>query len=234
MMPEAGPLARDIIELTWVLTGLGVLAFLLFAAAAVAALRRRPVEGRDQQSTGPRSTRSTSELSSSGSRWLIIGGGVVLPTAIIAIVFAWTLETMLDSPTIGADDALAIEVRGHRWWWEFHYPDAAVTTENELHIPIDRNVELLITSEDVVHSFWVPAVNGKMDALPDRVNQLVVRADTPGTYTGGCAEFCGLNHATMSITLIAHEDDDFRRWLAGEETSSSPTSNGARRAGADR
>ena len=113
---------------------------------------------------------------------------------------------------------------GHPWWWEFRYPDYGFSTANEMHIPTDRPVYLSITSVDVIHSFWVPQLNGKRDAVPGRTTHLTLQADEPGIYLGQCAEFCGLAHADMRHRVFAHEEADFETWaLAQAQPAVIPT-----------
>jgi cytochrome c oxidase subunit II len=113
-------------------------------------------------------------------------------------------------------------VIGHQWWWEFHYlnPVASqiVITANELHIPTGQPVRLKITARDVIHSFWVPNLHGKKDAIPGWENTDYVQADKPGIYHGQCAEFCGHQHAHMGFTVFADPPDAFDRWIAGQRS----------------
>jgi cytochrome c oxidase subunit II len=109
--------------------------------------------------------------------------------------------------------ALVIEVTGHRWYFEVTYPDAGVTTVDELHLPVGRPVEFHLTSADVIHGFWVPELGGKMDMLPDGRNVLVLQADQPGEWGAPCAEFCGLEHARMRVNVVAESPEDFAAWI---------------------
>jgi cytochrome c oxidase subunit 2 len=115
---------------------------------------------------------------------------------------------------------LSIQVVGHQWWWELHYPDAvpsqAITTANEIHIPVGRPVELELASRDVIHSFWAPSLHGKRDLIPGHGSRLVVQADRPGVLHGQCAEFCGLQHANMGFLVVAEPADEFEAWRAAQ------------------
>jgi cytochrome c oxidase subunit 2 len=128
-------------------------------------------------------------------------------------------------------DPVMIKVTGHQWWWEFQYEhvpgeeDAAqniFTTANELHIPVGTPVFLKLDSVDVIHSFWVPNLNGKKDLIPGQPTSLWLQADRPGTYYGQCAEYCGAQHAHMRIVVTAEPDADFRKWLAASRQLSEP------------
>ena len=147
-------------------------------------------------------------------------GWTILPAVILAFVAVGTLTTLFeidDAP----EDALEIEVVGQQWWWGFQYDvdgDGAYDfrTANEMIIPAGEPVNLDITSMDVIHSFWIPALNGKKDAVPGRHHPLTLEADEPGTYWGQCTEFCGLSHANMRIRVIALPQDEYDAWLENQ------------------
>jgi cytochrome c oxidase subunit 2 len=139
---------------------------------------------------------------------------------IVVVVLVATVSAMRLVSNRAPAGALVIEVVGHQWWWEVHYPEQGVTIQNELHLPVGRPVALQLTSADVIHSFWVPALGGKLDLLPDGVNTLVLQADEAGEHLSQCAEFCGLEHATMRLTVVAEPADQFTAWLADQEGAS--------------
>jgi cytochrome c oxidase subunit 2 len=112
--------------------------------------------------------------------------------------------------------ALAVHVTGRQWWWEVTYPDEQVVTANEIHVPADVPVRFAVTSEDVIHSFWVPQVAGKIDVLPRKTNTVTLRIPRPGVYRGLCAEFCGLQHAHMHLRLVVEPPAAFAAWLDGQ------------------
>jgi cytochrome c oxidase subunit 2 len=105
-------------------------------------------------------------------------------------------------------------VVGHQYWWEVRYPAEGITVRDELHLPVGRPVNLQLTSADVIHSFWVPALAGKLDLLPDHTNTLVLQADEPGEHRSRCAEFCGLEHTKMVLTVVAEPEERFVSWVA--------------------
>ncbi|MEX1022002.1 MAG: cytochrome c oxidase subunit II, partial [Dehalococcoidia bacterium] len=127
-------------------------------------------------------------------------------------------------------DALRIEVHAHQWWWEVRYPDqgdggvTAFTTANEIHIPTGEEVHIDLTSEDVIHSLWVPQLSGKMDLVPGKTNTMYLEATEDGTYQGMCAEFCGLQHARMRFLVVAHPRADFDAWAAAQAEPAGPPS----------
>src|SRR5690606_27536235 len=101
-----------------------------------------------------------------------------------------------------------------RWWWEVHYEDEGVVTANEIHIPLGQPVQLQLTSADVIHSFWVPQLHGKIDMVPGEVNSLRLQADDAGEYRGICADFCGAQHARMQFIVVASPPEEFQAWLS--------------------
>jgi cytochrome c oxidase subunit 2 len=146
------------------------------------------------------------------ARAWIIGGGVVLPVAVLLLLFALTLDTMA-SLAAPAGDALTVELVGHQWWWELRYLDGQVATANELHIPAGQPVRLSLTSVDVIHSFWAPELHGKIDLTPGRTSSFWIEASQPGVYRGFCAEYCGDQHAKMAFLVIAEPPEQFAAWL---------------------
>jgi cytochrome c oxidase subunit 2 len=147
---------------------------------------------------------------------LVVVGGAVIPALVVVALFAVTVDTLPATSPPRGPTQLTIDVVGHRWFWEVRYPARKVTTANEIHIPARRAVEVKVSTGDVIHSFWVPRLNRKIDMIPGRVNSLLLRAERPGVYRGQCAEFCGLQHANMAFLVVAHEPDDFGRWLDRE------------------
>jgi cytochrome c oxidase subunit II len=151
-------------------------------------------------------------------RWLIVGGGVVLPVLVLTLLLAYSIR-LADTLQAGERrNGLSIEVDARQWWWKVSYrfhgePSRTVITANEIHLPVGQAVEVRLTSSDVVHSFWIPRLAGKMDAIPGRTNKLLIAADRPGISRGQCAEFCGLEHAHMAIMAISHPADEFDQWL---------------------
>ncbi|MEO6320251.1 MAG: cytochrome c oxidase subunit II [Polaromonas sp.] len=151
---------------------------------------------------------------------LILGAGVVFPLAVLAGLFGYSHSRTpgwLEQPP---DGALMVSITAHMWWWEVRYRDPAsgqdVTLANELHLPVGRPVWLGLNSLDVIHSFWVPALAGKVDMVPGRVNHLLVQAGRPGVYRGQCAEYCGEQHARMALHVVARAPAEFDAWLAGQ------------------
>ncbi|MCC6904750.1 MAG: cytochrome c oxidase subunit II [Anaerolineae bacterium] len=143
----------------------------------------------------------------------------IIPALIMAVLFAMTLVE-LQKERNTPPDAMRIEVTGHQWYWEFYYPETGLKldsrTTTSFFIPTDRPVAFEVTSKDVIHSFWVPQLNGKMDAIPGRVNTVWAGDVKPGTYAGQCAEFCGLRHYNMLFNIIAVTPEDFDVWMQAQ------------------
>ena len=197
ILDPAGPAARSTALLWWVMFA-GALAIMALVLGLVAFAFLRPGWGRD---IAPK-------------RWLVWGGlafpGVVLSSL---LVFALaTGERLLAHP--GEPGLLRVEARPQQWVWEFRYPGVEGATTGTLHLPAGRPVDVAVIGTDVIHSFWVPRLGGKIDAIPGHVNVIRLSADRPGTYGGVCAEFCGTGHADMAFTVIAHPPETYAPALA--------------------
>ncbi|MGH7581234.1 MAG: cytochrome c oxidase subunit II, partial [Gemmatimonadales bacterium] len=135
------------------------------------------------------------------------------------------LLMVVAAPLLVLGRSLVVDLVGKQWWWEIRYRDADPTkvfvTANELHIPVGRRVELRLTSTDVIHSFWVPELQGKTDLIPGRENVTWIQADRPGVYGGRCAEYCGIQHATMGLLVVAQPPAEYENWTAGQRRTAS-------------
>lgn len=136
-----------------------------------------------------------------------------IPIMLLAGLAVPTVQTIFDL-TECSDDALEIDVIGHQWWFEYRYPEEGITTANVMVIPAAREVCLNMTSEDVLHNFWVPKLNGKRYLVPGQQTDLIIEADKPGEYWGQCGEFCGLSHALMRARVRAVDQADYDAWVA--------------------
>ena len=143
-------------------------------------------------------------------RRFIIGGGLILPGLALGSLFVYNL-VVLNAPV--ADGDVVIHATGHQFWWEFAYEDPEFVTANEMYIPTDTDVTVLLTTGDVIHSFWVPQLAGKRDMIPVRVNELSLHATQPGRYLGECAEYCGIQHANMQFHVVAVPPDAYEVWI---------------------
>lgn len=149
-------------------------------------------------------------------RWIMMGGAVI-PMLILAGIFAFSLGVMRTESQ--PSSPYEVEVVGHQWWWEVRYPSDSVTTANEIHIPVGRAVRIHVSSTDVIHSFWVPQLQGKTDAITGQVNETWLQADRAGVYRGECAEFCGVQHAHMSFVVVADAPAEYDAWMANQKRS---------------
>jgi cytochrome c oxidase subunit II len=140
----------------------------------------------------------------------------VIPALLLLVVAVPTFKTIFDLAR-NPKDALQVTVTGHQFWWQFDYPQLGITTANEPHLPVGRNVSFTVRSDDVIHSFWIPPLSGKHDAEPGRSATITMEADKPGVYLGQCAEFCGLSHANMRLRAFADSPGDFDKWVAAQK-----------------
>jgi len=145
---------------------------------------------------------------------LVFGIGIPLITLVALFAVADVYLVGQTAPPPPRTTAMTVDVIGHQWWWEVRYPGTAAVTANEIHIPVDTRVDVVATTADVIHSFWVPQLARKIDMVPGRSNRVLLYASRPGRYRGQCAEFCGLQHANMSILVVAQPPAAFRSWLA--------------------
>jgi cytochrome c oxidase subunit 2 len=149
---------------------------------------------------------------------LVIGLGVAMPIVLLTVLFVYSDLFVLNSTA--APDARTtkrtVEIVGHQWFWEARYPGTDAVTANDIHIPAGVRVNTVVRTVDVIHSFWVPELNRKIDLIPGHRNTILLDASRPGTFRGQCAEFCGLQHANMSLVVYADPPARFRAWLANE------------------
>lgn len=198
----AGPSAQAVASLWWGMLSFFTLVLVTIVALWLYAMRRKPVSMTETQAHRI------------ANRW-IIGGGVVLPVVSVAVLLSLSIPMgyrLLPLPS-EEQPPLRIEVTGQQWWWEISYSDRDVVTINQLHLPAGIPVDIHVTSADVIHSFWVPSLGGKIDAIPGRTNILRLEADAPGRLRGQCSEFCGVGHADMILLVEVHTPENFEAWL---------------------
>lgn len=141
--------------------------------------------------------------------------GAVFPALFLVVFLVQSVRTGASAAPPPGPPGLTIEVVGHMFWWDVRYPDHGITTANEIHIPEGVPVAVVVRSADVIHSFWVPQLSpGKVDMVPGRSNTTWLLAPEPGIYRGQCTEFCGVQHALMSLEVVAHSAADFEEWVA--------------------
>jgi cytochrome c oxidase subunit II len=157
-------------------------------------------------------------------RWaeaLIIGGGVVFPTAGLGALLVYALPYLDLRPK---PEEPTVRVTGEKWWWRVHYltEDGEVVSANELRLPVGRRTEVSLGSDEVIHSFWIPSLSGKMDMFPGRETRLTLEPFRTGTFRGQCAELCGSGHALMAFPAVVMEPSEFEAWLANEAAPAAP------------
>jgi len=204
--------------LGWWMIAIAAVVGIGFYGALIFGIVRRRAPGREER-----------RFRVSESAW-IVAGGVVLPTV---VVVGLSLASIGALPPRASADAVRIAAVGHQYWWEFHYLDDGFTTADELHVPVGRPVDIALASVDVIHSFWVPALAGKIDMVPGHTNHLEFTARTPGRYRGQCAEFCGLAHAQMIVTVTVDRPARYAAWLAAERVPAHDAATDETRAGRD-
>jgi cytochrome c oxidase subunit II len=156
--------------------------------------------------------------------WMLWGGGVALPVIVVfsLLVFNYRVGTEVLPPAHWDEDALHVEVIGHKFWWEVRYPAYGIVTANEIRVAAGQRVRVDLMSPDVIHSFWVPQLHGKLDMIPGRRNTIWLLADSAGIFRGQCAEFCGTAHALMAFWLEALPPQEFELWVAQSQRTRAP------------
>ncbi|HET8751273.1 MAG TPA: cytochrome c oxidase subunit II [Gaiellaceae bacterium] len=147
--------------------------------------------------------------------YVVVGMGVVFPMAVVVALFIvsdWSIVKITQAPA-ASSTAMTVEAIGHQWYWEFRYPGTKAVTADEMHIPVGTRINLVAKTADVIHSFWVPALNRKIDTIPGQPNRILLYAKRAGVYRGQCAEYCGLQHAHMSMLVFAEPKAQFQAWL---------------------
>jgi len=167
------------------------------------------------------------------SQRLVVLFGILIPIVVLVATFAvgdFVLLPVTKAPAQGSTK-MTIKVVGHQWFWEVRYPGTSAVTANEIHIPVRTRVNVVAVTADVIHSFWVPRLNRKIDMIPGRSNRVLLYADKPGVYRGQCAEFCGAQHAHMAMKVFADPPDRFRAWLADMAAPRRPPTTPSQRTG---
>ncbi|HEX7113548.1 MAG TPA: cytochrome c oxidase subunit II [Steroidobacter sp.] len=157
-------------------------------------------------------------------KW-VIGGGLVFPVIALSALLVYSISIGKALERRASDHTLRIRVTGKQWWWEVRYElpgsTPSIVLANEVHVPVGRPMHVELATDDVIHSFWVPALAGKVDMIPGRTNHLVLNVAEPGIHRGQCAEYCGGQHAFMALYVIAESPEEFADWL---ERQSQPVS----------
>ena len=215
MLDTAGAQATTIATLWWTMLAVSVAVVLAVTIFLFIAIFRKRDEAEDRARTDRSSVR-------------VVVMSTALTTAILLGTFLYSMVVSRSAAALAVPGAQEIHIVGHQWWWDVTYVDSvparSFRTANEIHLPAGESVQLKLSSRDVIHSFWIPNLHGKLDLIPGRVNTLWIRAERPGVYRGQCAEFCGMQHAKMAFDVVVHEPADFERWKAEQlAPASDPT-----------
>ncbi|BET67724.1 cytochrome c oxidase subunit II [Opitutales bacterium ASA1] len=199
ILHPASEAAGAVSSLWWSMFAMLAASFVVVMVLLILALVRRPDPAREEEA-GPRRTRR-----------LVLGGGIAFPSVVLLAMLFQSLGT--SAALRRSAEGLEIHVTGHQWWWDVRYPASGVVVANELHIPVGEPVVIRLRAADVVHSFWIPNLHGKIDMLPEMPTRLVIEADRPGRWRGQCAEFCGRQHAWMAFEVVALPREEFDDWV---------------------
>ena len=207
VLSPAGIQASSIHALWVLMLSVCTVVFVAVLTALLIAVLRGNHRRSDQPSASPAERTLT--------KYVGVAVGLTVVTLIALLVASvWAGRSVA---SLRAESALSIDVAGHQWWWEIQYEDAVarrrVMSANEIHIPTNRPVVLKVTSRDVIHSFWVPNLQGKRDLIPGYTTALWLQASRSGVFRGQCAEFCGMQHAHMAFDVVAESEEEFTRWL---------------------
>jgi cytochrome c oxidase subunit II len=226
VIAPAGPHAARVATLFWVSVGIATVVYLATTSALLwSAWRahRRPAELKAEDADAERRMSRA------------VGSAIAATVVLLLVFFGFDLAVGRALRTPKDPAHLLVKVTGNQWWWKVEYPDSMasrwVTDANEIHVPVGRTVLVELTSNDVIHSLWMPNLAGKKDLIPRYKDTLWFRADTAGVYRGQCAEFCGHQHAKMAIEVVAHAPADFAQWLERSRQPAPPPSDTLQRRG---
>ncbi|HYY56437.1 MAG TPA: cytochrome c oxidase subunit II [Pyrinomonadaceae bacterium] len=216
MLNPAGPQAGRIGRLWWFMLYVCAAVFITVMIAIFVAVFR----ARQKQDATSDAAPITPEPRSEQRMARVVTGAVLATALILSVFLVASFRTGRATYTVQDSSPVSIKVTGHQWWWEFEYEDATPSntfkTANEIHVPVGRTVQLALTSTDVIHSFWVPNLDGKKDLLPGHYANIWLRADREGEFYGQCAEFCGHQHAHMRFVVVAESPDKFNAWVEAQ------------------
>lgn len=204
-----GPVGKTQLNLIYLSTAIMAFVVIVVAVIYIYVVTRYRERPGDEKKGIPEQISGSKKLE---ILWTVIPVILLVILAVPTITTTFRLEEKPDPA-----ETIRVNVTGYQYWWAFKYPDLRVTTANEVHIPTGKKVEFNMTSQDVVHAFWVPSLGGKLDLNPGRNTRLVLQADRPGVYEGKCTELCGASHALMNFRVIAHRPADFDRWVASRQ-----------------
>ena len=207
-LQRAGEGARRVTGITWFLIVTAAIVYAATMAVMILAMMRN--RSRDPHDV---------DLSRPGTGFIVWGGGV-MPAVVLTAAFVVGLAAMGRFPASVTDHTPHFTIVGHQWWWQVEYDDPQLpggfSAANEMHVPVGEPVRIRLISRDVIHSFWIPQLQGKIDLIPGDTNEIRILAEKPGVYRGQCAEYCGDQHAHMAFTVVAESPDQYQAWLAAQ------------------
>jgi cytochrome c oxidase subunit II len=218
--------ASDITNLFWVMTAVAFGGLALVTGLLVFAWVRRGRRGVGGDADDPHPGEKP-------AWFVVVGMGVIVPLTVIVALFIvsdWAIVKVTQAPA-ASSTAMTVKAVGHQWYWAFRYPGTKAVTADELHIPVDTRVNLVATTADVIHSFWVPELNRKIDTIPGQQNRILLYANQADVYRGQCAEYCGLQHAHMGMLVFAQPQAEFRKWLRQQAAPAATPTTGLERRG---
>ena len=209
-LDPAGREAERMSEMFWLMTAGAIVIWLAVIILALWSVRAPP-----ESNTRRR------------SRLIIVGGGAVFPTVVLTALLIYGLKPIPALLAPAPDGSLRINVTGEQWWWRVRYlprNGPEIVLANEIRLPVGEPVEFRLDSPDVIHSFWIPSLGGKVDMIPGRVTRLVLNPTRTGVFRGACAEYCGASHALMAFNVVVQERTEFDRWLTAQAAPAQPAS----------
>lgn len=207
-LDPAGNEAQKIAQLFWWMTAGSIVVWLGVIALLVYSVRARP-----------------ESFTRRKARMMIVGGGVVVPVLVLTVLLLYGLAPIPAMLAPAPPGSLKIAVSGEQWWWRVHYLPAGqnpIPLANEIRLPVGEPVEFHLESPDVIHSFWIPSLGGKMDMIPGRKTRLVLTPTRTGVFRGACAEYCGASHAWMAFPVVVQQRDEFTAWLNHQAQPAAP------------
>ena len=240
-LTEAGPDAQEINDLFFPVLGVAIVVFFLVQGAIIYLVVKYRARRRAAAAAAQAADAGGDDLYGDDEYPEQVHGNLrlelawtIIPTILLAVISVFTLISVVELNEVSAaEDDLRVTVVGQQWWWEFQYhldgdtstpPD--IVTANELVMPVLQQIPLEITSRDVIHSFWIPRLNGKRDAVPGRTHPWVIEASETGRFMGQCTEFCGLSHAYMRMYAVVLEPAEWEEWVQGQLVDATPLSEG--------
>ena len=220
-MYPAGAPAGSQAKLGWELTIVAMATVVIISVILIAALARRRSPSENGDATGK-----------GGGRWHVASGvnwiyiGLAITVVVLLASFGVTVAAIDASARPPITPPITLNISAHQWWWEVNIADSvpshSFTTANEIHVPVGVPILLRVQSYNVIHSFWVPELGGKIDVIPGQINESWIRADRAGLFRGQCAEYCGLQHSHMAFTVIAQPSAEYEAWASAQRMAGAP------------